>query len=116
MRALRAPVATAALLIVSGLVACGLDAGGRLTVADAGGPEMTMTVIGDDAALVASSDGDVPDEPADDATTPGDAASPARGDASVTPRPDASSPPRDAAPDVAPFTCASCVAQRCPTQ
>lgn len=116
MRALRAPVVTAALLIVSGPVACGLDAGGRLTVGDAGGPEMMMTVTGDDAAAVATSDGDVPDQPADDATTPGDDGSPVRGDASATTHPDANPPPKDAAADVAPFTCAGCLAQRCPTQ
>jgi hypothetical protein len=74
-----------------------------------------MAAIGDDAAAVVSSDGDVPDEPAGDATTPGDPASPVPGDGSVTTRPDAS-PPRDAAPDVGPVTCASCVAAMCPTQ
>ena len=113
MRALRAPVVIAALFIVSGPVACGLDAGGRLTVADAGGAGM-MTVMDDDAASVASSDGDVPDESADDATTLVDGASPVRADGSVTAHPDAG-PAKDAAADVAaPVTCTSCVAAMCP--
>jgi hypothetical protein len=113
MRVLRARVLTAVLFVVAP-AACGLDAGGRLVVADGGVDELTG--IADDAAAVVSSDGDVADEPSSFAETgaPSDAA-PVPRDASPTARPDASPPPTDAAPD-SPATCSSCIALMCSTQ
>jgi hypothetical protein len=118
MRALRAPAATAMLVLVTAPVACGLDAGGRLSVADAGTDPGTMSEIVDDATI-ASGDAHMPGEPSTDdaaAMPPPDAAQGSEKDAAPTARPDAGVKPKDAAADAPVFTCHSCVATMCPTQ
>jgi len=117
MRALRAPIVTAMLIGVAASLACGLESQGLL-VTDGG-----VNVMGESSevaeAAPAPSDDDAREAPppADDGGTSSggsDGASPPREDAS-TPVPPDSGPEKDAAPD-APFTCASCVVQMCPTQ
>ncbi len=116
MRVLAAPVATAVLLLVAAPVACGLDAGGRLSVVDAGADANTGEII-DDAAVIVSGDSDVPVDPStDEDATPPDAAQDTRKDAGTTARLDAGPKPTDAAADAFVFTCSSCVAMMCPTQ
>jgi hypothetical protein len=114
MRVLVARVLTAVVFVVAP-VACGLDAGGRLVVADSGTD--ALAALDDDAATAVSSDGDVTDtpSPSSESGTQSDAAPDVPHDAAPTGHPDGSAPPGDAAPD-APATCASCIDAMCPTQ
>jgi hypothetical protein len=116
MRTLPAPIATALLLLVSGLPACGLDSQGLLA-ADAG-KVSTTTASGDDATgAVSDDDAGTNGDPAlagDDATPMGDPSMPL--DASTTMQADAGTEAiQDASPD-APVTCSSCTALKCPTE
>ncbi len=116
MRTPPAPIATALLLFVSGIPACGIDSQGLLAT-DAGKVNATMASGDDATGAVSDDEAGTPADP----PLPGDAATPMGDpsiplDATTMMQADAGTGAiQDASPD-APLTCSSCAALRCPKE